>query len=169
MKSDSVGKTHQIDTVLEKLLKKQGFEDKIVEQKVFVAWKHAVGDLIARGTQPISLVDAKLTVYALSHPLVTELSLLQQHIIRKLNAAIGQPVVKKMRFQVKPPRPSPRQGTQRSSPCHRLKMLEEVELPGNVVEQVEQTVADVTDPGLKASLRRLFISQRQRATIDESN
>ena len=169
MKSDSAGKTHRIDTVLEKLLKKQGFEHKIIEQKVFIAWKHAVGDLIARNTQPISLVDANLTVYALSHPLVTELSLLQPHIVRKLNAAIGRPVVKELRFQVKLPRPLPHQETQRSSPSHRLDMLENVELPPDVLGQVEQTVEGVTDPELKASLRRLFISQRQRAAIDESN
>ena len=35
MKSDSSGKTHELDTVLEALLKEQGFEHKMVEQKVF--------------------------------------------------------------------------------------------------------------------------------------
>ena len=169
MKSDSASKTHRIDAVLEKLLKAQGFTHKIVEQQAFVAWNHAVGDLISRSTQPTSLNNGKLTVCALSHVLVTELSLLQQLIIGKLNAAIGQSVVKELRFKVSPHRPSPPQGTQRSSPSHRLKVLEEVELAPDVLEQIEQTVSDVIDPKLKTSLRRLFISQRQRAVVDESD
>ena len=90
--------------MLETLLKEQGFEHKMVEQKVFSAWELAVGKLIARNTQPVSLVKSKLTVHALSHPLVTELTFLRQRIIQKLNAEIGRAAVRELRFRMKPDR-----------------------------------------------------------------
>ena len=170
MKSDSAGKTHELDSVLEVLFKEQGFEHKIIEQKVFDAWGQAVGDLIARNTQPVSLVKAKLTVHALSHPLVMELTFQREHIVRKLNAEIGRAAVRELRFQLKPPCSSPRRESQRFSRSHRHKVLEtnlcDAEISGNVLEKVEHTVANVPDPELKANLQRLFISQSRRAAIE---
>ena len=166
MNSDSVGKTHELDTVLEALLKEQGFEHKIVEQKVFSAWERVVGDMVARNTQPISLVKSKLTVYALSHPLVAELTFLRMRIIRKLNAEVGRSAVKELHFQIKPPRVA----SQRSTRSHRHNVsaihLSEAEIPASVSERVERTVAGVPDLELKTNLRCLFISQSRRTVID---
>ena len=119
MNPDSAGKTVELDTVLETLMKEQGFEHKMVEQKVFSAWERAVGKLIARNTQPVSLVKSKLTVHALSHPLVTELTLLRRDIIQKLNAEIGRAAVGELRFQIKPQRSSLRPKSQRPRRSHR--------------------------------------------------
>lgn len=173
MKSDSSGKTHELDTVLEALLKEQGFEHKMVEQKVFSAWERAVGKLIARNTQPVSLVKSKLTVHALSHPLVTELTLLRRDIIRKLNAEIGRAAVRELRFQIKPQRSSLRPTSQRPRRSHRHNVtassLRKTKIPAGVLEGVEHTVAGVPDPELKTNLRCLFISQSRRAVIDNVN
>ena len=48
----------------------------------------------------------------------------------------------------------------------RLK-LETVELAPETLERIDQTVASVEDPDLKARLKRLFIKQSQRALIDD--
>ena len=171
MKSDSSGKTHELDTVLEALLKEQGFEHKMIEQKVFGAWEHVVGDLIARNTQPVSLVKSKLTVHALSHPLVTELTLLRRDIIQKLNAEIGRVAVGELRFQIKPQRSSLRPKSQRPRRSHRhnelVDNLREAEISAGVLKKVDRTIADVTDLELKTNLRHLFISQCRR-TISEN-
>lgn len=170
MKSDSSGKTHELDTVLGALLKEQGFEHKMIEQKIFDAWEHVVGDLIARNTQPISLVKSKLTVYALSHPLVTELTLLRQHIIRKLNAEIGRAAVRELRFQMKPQSSSLRPTTQRARRSHRhnelVGNLQVAEISAGVLKKVDRTIADVADPELKTNLRHLFISQCRRSNFE---
>ena len=173
MKSDSSGKTHELDTVLEALLKEQGFEHKMVEQKVFSAWERAVGDLIARNTQPISLVKSRLTVCALSHPLVSELTFLRKRIIQKLNAKVGRAAVRELRFQMKPARSSPPPESQRSSRSHRHNVpannLCEAKIPAGVLKKVDCTIADVADPELKTNLRHLFISHSRRTAIDNAN
>lgn len=167
MNTSSVGKTHELNTVLEVLLKEQGFEHKMIEQKAIVAWEQVVGDLIARNTQPISLVKSKLTVYALSHPLVTELTFLRKRIIRKLNEEIGHTAVRELRFQIKPAHSPLRPASQRSSRSNRHSVLTDnlygTKIPASILEKIEHTVADVPDLELKSNLRRLFISRCQFA------
>ena len=173
MNSYSVGKTHELDALLESLIKEQGFEHKMVEQKVFAVWNRTVGDLIARNTQPVSLVESKLTVHALSHPLVTELTFLRQHIIRKLNAEIGRAAVRELRFQIKPARSPSLPESQRFRRSHRQNVVEnnlrEAEISAGVLEKVEHMVSDVPDPELKTNLRSLFISQSRRTAIENHN
>ena len=170
MNSDSAGKTHELDTVLETLLKEQGFEHKMVEQKVFSAWERAVGKLIARNTQPVSLVKSKLTVHALSHPLVAELTFLRQRIIQKLNAEIGRAAVRELRFRMKPAGSSLHAESQRISGSRRHTILEgkldEAEISAGVLKKVEHMVEGVHDHELKTNLRRLFISQSRHAAIE---
>ena len=173
MNADSAGKTLELDTVLEALLKEQGFEHKMIEQKVFSAWERAVGKLIARNTQPVSLVKSKLTVHALSHPLVTELTFQRRNIIQKLNAEIGRAAVRELRFRMKPACSSLHEESQRTSGSQRHNMLEdrldEAEVSADVLEKVEHTVEDVPDHELKSNLRRLFISQSRYAAIENLN
>ncbi|MDE0300376.1 MAG: DUF721 domain-containing protein [Candidatus Poribacteria bacterium] len=173
MKPDSAGKTHELGPLLETVLKEHGFEHKMVEQRVFDAWKRAVGEPIARNTEPTSLVKSKLTVYAFSHPLVAELTLLREHIIRKLNAAVGRVAVGELRFQMMPARSLPRQESQHSRRFRRHNILEddlgETEVSAGVLEKVEHAVAGVPDRELKTNLRRLFLSRSRRTVIDDVN
>ena len=170
MKSDSSGKTHELDTVLEALLKEQGFEHKMVEQKIFAAWNRTVGDMVARNTQPVSLVKSKLTVHTLSHALVTELTFLRQRIIQKLNAEIGRAAVRELRFQIKPQRSSPPPDSQHFRRSHRhnamVNDLREADISAGVLKKVDRTIAEVADPELRANLRHLFVSQSRRTVIE---
>ena len=158
--------THEIEHILESLLREYGFDRKILEVKALAAWEHAVGKPVARHTRPISLVNGKLTVYTSNAVLITELSLLKRHVIEKINNAVGQSVVKDLQFFVKPVgssqqkiQPRPRQ--------NRLKKLDVVELHSEVLERIDQAVAEVEDPELKVCLKRLFITQSQRDSIDD--
>ena len=151
MKSDSAGKTYQLHTVLEALFIEEGFEHKIIEQKVFAAWGQAVGDLIARNTQPVSLVKAKLTVRASSHAWVTELTLRRHHIIRKLNAEIGRAAVGDVRFQFQPSAPT--REPKRFGRFQRYKPVEQdfcdTQVSPDVLEQIQHTLAECARPGVK--------------------
>ena len=171
MKSDTAGKTYELHTVLEALFIEEGFEHKIVEQKVFAAWRQVVGALIARNTQPVSLARATLTVHASSHPLVTELTFRRQHIIQRLNAEIGRAAVRELRFRFKPS--SPRQESKRVSHFQRHKVAEkdlrDAQASAEVLEKIERTLTDVRDAELKSNLQRLFISQSRRAVSDNRN
>ena len=160
-------KTHKIEQILSYLLREYGFDQKILEAKGLAAWASAVGEPVARNTQPISLINGKLTVYTVNTVLITELLLLKQHVIEKINATVGQTVVRDLQFFVKPINPSPRK-MQPSPPSKRLNRLEKVELSPQILERIDKTVAKVKDLELKACLKRVFIKQSQRALIDDA-
>ena len=157
--------TRTIDDVIQNLFHEYGFEHKVLEQKVLAAWSRAVGEPIARNTRPVSLNNGKLTVYT-SHTLwMTELLFLKPHVIQNINATVGQPAVKDLYLSVRPNDSPSRLKIQRAQRPRCLK-LEKVELAPEVLAKIEQTVAGVEDPELKACLKRLFIMQSKRAVID---
>lgn len=163
--TDPKKETQKLANLLEKLLRERGMDNKILEQKVLVAWKNAVGPPIARNTQPVSLINGQLTVYVANSILINELLFLRRRVIANLNEEVGQPVVKELRLTVKSVDQSNGQEIQRSRPLHRLKS-ERISLASEVLERVEQTVVDVDDAELKACLKRLFITKSQRTVID---
>ena len=158
--------THKIEKILSYFLREYGYDRKILEAKVLAAWTSAVGEPVARNTQPISLTKGKLTVYAVNSVLITELSLLKQLVTKKINHAVGKTAVDDLQFFVKPIKSCARkmQPRQRSK---RLNSLEKVVLTPDIMEQIDQKVAEVEDTELKACLRRVFIKQSQRALIDD--
>ena len=159
-------KTERIDLLLDVLIRDYGLDHKVLETKVFAAWKIAVGALIARNTQPVSLVNGKLTVYASAHVWVSELRLLTEQVIPKINKAVSFPAVKTLEFSVKPIHSSKSPKSQRFHRPKRLK-LETVELDTETLKRIDQTVASVKDPDLKSYLKRLFIKQSQRALVED--
>lgn len=163
----STEKTERIDLLLDTLIRDYGLDHKLLEAKVFAAWKEAVGPLIARNTQPISLVDGKLTVYATAHVWVNELQMLRGQVIPKINKAVSSPAVKTLEFSIKPVHSSTSPKNQRFHRPKRLKKLEAIELDAETLKRINQTVASVEDPDLKARLRQLFIKQSQRARIED--
>ena len=167
MMDKSTEKTERIDLLLDTLIRDYGLDHKVLEAKVFAAWKEAVGALIARNTQPISLVDGKLTVYATAHVWVNELQMLRSQVIPKINKAVSSPAVKTLEFSIKPVHSSTSPKNQRFHRPKRLKKLEAVELDAETLKRIDQTVASVEDPDLKARLRQLFIKQSQRARIED--
>ena len=167
MMAKSTEKTERIDLLLDTLIRDYGLDHKVLEAKVFAAWKEAVGALIARNTQPISLVDGKLTVYATAHVWVNELQMLRSQVIPKINKAVSSPAVKTLEFSIKPVHSSTSPKNQRFHRPKRLKKLEAVELDAETLKRIDQTVASVEDPDLKARLRQLFIKQSQRARIED--
>ena len=163
----STEKTERIDLLLDTLIRDYGLDHKVLEAKVFAAWKEVVGALIARNTQPISLVDGKLTVYATAHVWVNELQMLRGQVIPKINKAVSSPAVKTLEFSIKPVHLPTSPKNQRFHRPKRLKKLETIELDAETLKRIDQTVASVEDPDLKARLRQLFIKQSQRARIKD--
>ena len=160
-------KTHKIENILSYLLREYGYDRKILEAKVLAAWASAVGEPVARNTRPISLINGKLTVCAVNSVLITELSLLKQHVTEKINHTVGKTAVRDLQFFVKPIKPCTRkmQPRQRSK---RLNSLEKVVLTPYILERIDRKIAEVEDTELKASLKRVFIKQSQRALIDDA-
>ena len=157
--------THKVEKILSHFLREYGLDKKILEAKVLVAWANAVGEPVAHNTRPISLVSGTLTVYTANSVLTSELSLLEQHVIEKINDTVGTSAVRKLRFFVRPFKSIQRKMQPRRH-SKRLNELETVELSPNILERIEQRVAKVEDAELKTCLKRVFIKQSKRAVID---
>jgi len=135
----------------------------MLEQKVFSVWRKLLGVPLGEKTVPVSISSGVLKVYTEYPPYKKELLLLKERIMADLNAELGQPILTDIRIDV-------RQSLTSSSP-HTTAPPTRVEstnpIPKNTryvptpetLEQIEQTVVDVTDTDLKTSLRQLFASQ----------
>ena len=159
-------KTQNSRDLLTELVRTRDFEPKMFEQKVFSLWRQYLGTPIGTKTMPVSISGGTLKVYT-EYPLYKqELLFLKEKIIADLNAKLGKPILTDIRIDVRqsvtstlPHTSAPRTGAESSktphvSPTH--------EPTPEILEQIDQTVADVTDTDLKASLHQLFLTQSSK-------
>ena len=90
-----------ISEALTGFLKRKGLEKRVNQASAIDAWAEAVGDKIAAVTKAVSVTpDGTLFVSVLTHPWMTELSLLEPELLKALNGAEERPKVRKIRFQL---------------------------------------------------------------------
>ena len=154
-------KTQNLRDLLKEVARTRNFAPKMLEQKVFHLWQQLLGTPLGTKTAPVSLSDGILKIYTEYPPLKTELSLLKERIITDLNAELGETILTDLRIEV-------RQSSTSHRPEHALitpKTTETIsEIPTiapttEKLEEIEQTIADVTDTELQTSLRQLFVTQ----------
>lgn len=71
---------------------------KLSERRCLSAWPEAVGERIAAATRPVKMRDGTLTIAVKNSVWKNELGLMRSKIVEKLNAALGEPAVKRVRF-----------------------------------------------------------------------
>ena len=160
-------KTQKLGNLLTEIIRKNDLEPKILEQKVFELWRKHFGTPLGSKTIPVSLSNGILKVYTEYPPYRRELLFLKERIIANLNAELGQPVLTDLRIELrqiravtprdretKSPQSQPKPSKQSNTDTTRRTIPEEL-------EQIEQTLAGVTDARLKKSLRRLFTTQSE--------
>ncbi|WP_324194478.1 DUF721 family protein [Nocardia blacklockiae] len=91
------------------LAKSRGWSSKVAEGMVFGRWADVVGEDVAAHASPVSLTDGVLSIQAESTAWATQLRMLQSQILAKINAAVGQGVVKTLKISG-PAAPSWRKG-----------------------------------------------------------
>ncbi|HJQ46081.1 MAG TPA: DciA family protein [Amycolatopsis sp.] len=87
----------------------RGWAPRLAHGQVFGEWARLVGEEVAEHAQPVTLKDGELTVRASSTAWATQLRLLQGQLLKKIAAAVGHGVVKRMRIHG-PTAPSWRKG-----------------------------------------------------------
>ncbi|WP_375001294.1 DUF721 domain-containing protein [Aeromicrobium sp. CTD01-1L150] len=98
-----------LSDVLGQVVKNQGWDARISQQRVFTDWPAIVGPEIAQHTTVTDFTDGVLEVRADSTAWATQLKLLAGRLVAKLNDELGQGSV--LRIEVVPPRgPSWRKG-----------------------------------------------------------
>ena len=92
-----------------RLSAERGWAPRLANGQVFGEWASLVGEEVAEHAQPVALKDGELTVRASSTAWATQLRLLQGQLLKKIAAAVGHGVVKRMRIHG-PTAPSWRKG-----------------------------------------------------------
>ena len=157
-----MSKTQNLQHPLNELIQKLHLEPKILEQKVFALWREQLGTPLGTKTVPVSLLDGTLKVYTEYPVFRTQLLFHKQKILDNLNAELGQPVVTELQTELRQVRatheakhaPSKKKNSKKPSTCNRQVTPEEL-------EEIEESLTSVTDPKIRKSLQRLFITQSE--------
>ncbi len=88
--------TQNIREIIRAYLKESGLEKPLKERQLIQSWESLLGKSVARATTKIYIKDKKLFVYLRSSVIRNELFMLQEEILKKLNEAAGEELVKEI-------------------------------------------------------------------------
>jgi predicted nucleic acid-binding Zn ribbon protein len=87
---------------MNEVLAQSGVADRIAQAKVIPEWRSLVGPQIAKVTEPLSVTpQGTLFVAVATNAWMTELSLLEPELLRRLNQRTGSLPIRKIRWQIK--------------------------------------------------------------------
>ena len=92
-------KTKTVRTALDELINSLGIQKKLREYDALVFWETVVGDHIAKVTTVKRITQGVLFVKVKTSTWRNELSLQKKNIVERLNATLGDQVVKDIKFQ----------------------------------------------------------------------
>lgn len=85
--------TANIKDLIDALMKRYGAEDKIAEMRVIRAWDELLGKGVAKFTRNIYIKDRKLFVTISSSIVKTEVLMIRDELIKRLNEKAGKEVI----------------------------------------------------------------------------
>ncbi len=88
----------RIGPILQRVLRRKGWERRLKEYQAVDLWEKAVGEPIGRHTRSLRCVDSKLFVGVESPSWRNELIFLKPRLIRKLNQSLGGKIVSDIIF-----------------------------------------------------------------------
>jgi len=148
----------RIGGMLKSTLQDLGIQERVLEQKAIAQWKGVVGPQIAASTTPESVRDGILFVCCKSSMWSSELSLHKDDIVKRLNAAVGKPVVKDIRFSARGFRKSSGESERTTVPEPKVPISPEE------VKAAEEVAAACSSEELAEKVRRAILTSKQRRT-----
>jgi hypothetical protein len=91
----------EIKNIVERLIKKTGFSEDMVIEKIHDNWSRIAGQKLCSKTEPFKYNDGKLFVYADNSTVKSELGYIRREIIKKANLASGIDGVKEVVIRIK--------------------------------------------------------------------
>lgn len=88
-----------VGSVLEKVMRSMGLNDRLTEAQILGAWKEIVGDWFALHTCPSQLRAGVLVVQVIQSAIHCELQLHKPEILRKLKARFGAKKIRDVKFR----------------------------------------------------------------------
>ncbi len=146
-----------IKDILGGLLRRRKLDKTLSVYRVFNVWNEAVGVRIARHSQPKGYKNGTLLIAVDSSTWMQQLTFLTDDIRRKVNQALGAPLVEKIRFQIGELDASSGAIVRKPSPP----AWSDAKLDDHSNEVINQVLAPVQDEELKERLRQLFEKNSQ--------
>ena len=92
----------KLGDVMKDVLSRSGVADRVAQAAVIPEWRSLVGPQIAGVTDPMSVTpQGTLFVAVKTNAWMTELSLLEPDLLRRLNERAGRLQIKRIRWQLK--------------------------------------------------------------------
>jgi predicted nucleic acid-binding Zn ribbon protein len=92
----------KLGDVVSGVLSQAGLSDRVAQAAVIPEWPALVGPQIARVTQPLSVTrQGTLFVAVTTNGWMTELSLMEPDLLRRLNQRTGRLQIRKIRWQIR--------------------------------------------------------------------
>jgi hypothetical protein len=127
------------------ILKASGASEEVAEAACVAAWKHAVGEGLSSHAVPIQLQNQTLVVVVADNIWKKQLEHMRGQLLFRLNAVLGQTLVKSIDLRVDPGKIELARGTQSSS----LKRPDDYKVPAELLT----AAAGIED----VELRRAFL------------
>ncbi|HYW96544.1 MAG TPA: DUF721 domain-containing protein [Bacteroidales bacterium] len=89
-------KTVNISEIISALLKEQGLEGKLEENRLINSWEELLGRAVARTTKNLYIKDRTLFVHLNSSIVRNELMMIRDEMVRRLNEKAGKEVIDKI-------------------------------------------------------------------------
>ena len=94
-------KPKKLGDVMTDVLTRSGIADRIAQAAVIPEWPKLVGPQIARVTEPLSITPTgTLFVSVTTNAWMTELSLMEPELLRRLNQRTGRLSIRRIRWQL---------------------------------------------------------------------
>ena len=95
-------KPKKLADVVSDVLSKSGLADRVAQANVIPEWRSLVGPQIANVTEPLSVTpQGTLFVAVSTNAWMTELSLMEPALLRRLNERTGRLSIRRIRWQIR--------------------------------------------------------------------
>lgn len=143
----------QVSDLLGAYLRGTPAEKRIGEGRIWQVWDTAVGKKIAAHAQPSAFRDGVLTLTVDNAPWMQQLSFLKPELISKLNAEMGEEIVREIFMKAGKVKPL----TTSAAPAARKRR----QLTPDELTWISEQAASVTDPDLRAVFERLIKKDKE--------
>ncbi len=134
--------------LIDEIFRGKPLEKRLREGRIWQVWDRAVGAQIAAKARPANFRDGVLTVMVSNAPWMQQLNFLKKGIIGKINAALGEEMVREIFLKAgKPQTPAPEVRTPKK-PSRPLNAAEN--------ERITLETADIVDPELREAFAHLL-------------
>jgi len=143
------GKLDKLSDTLVKMLQARGMEGRLREYRIFGQWDRAVGAVIARHAQPLSLRGKKMALIVDSPAWMQQLSLLKPEIIEKVNRRLGHNAIRDITLKLGEVAP-------RGDAPQELSVSVPADLARDEREKIEHALQEIPDAEIRESVRRVM-------------